>query len=110
MSQNTLAESDNANLLIELGDPARGELSGLRISAGSSTVRGLSSIGLFFQPSVDDTLGNGILLEGAGGNHIEGNFIGTDPGGTLANQILMLAYSSALRTTSLGARRLRRVT
>src|SRR5262249_820186 len=29
-------------------------------------------------------LGNGILLEGSGGNVIEGNFLGTDPTGTLA--------------------------
>jgi hypothetical protein len=84
-SENTLAESDDANLLIELEGSSAGFASGLRISAGSSTVRGLA-INRFVLPtgSVDDTLGNGILLEGAGGNHIEGNFVGTDPGGTLA--------------------------
>ena len=84
-SQNTLAESDDANLLIELEGSSAGGASGLRISAGSSTVRGLV-INRFVLPTgfADDTLGNGILLEGAGGNHIEGNFLGTDPSGMLA--------------------------
>ena len=84
-SPNTLAESDDANLLIELEGSSAGGASGLRISAGSSTVRGLV-INRFVFPTgpVDETLGNGILLEGVGGNHIEGNFVGTDPGGTLA--------------------------
>src|SRR5437667_6717641 len=62
-SQNTLAESDDANLLIELEGSSAGGASGLRISAGSSTVRGLI-INRFVLPtgSVDDTMGNGNFL------------------------------------------------
>ncbi len=83
-SQNTLAAGDDANLLIELEGSSAGGTSGLRISAGSSTVRGLV-INRFVLPSGgDDTLGNGILLEGIGGDQITGNFLGTDAGGTLA--------------------------
>ena len=56
-----------------------GIANGLHISAGGSTVRGLV-INRFkgLNP------GLGIVLNQNGGNHIEGNFIGTDPGGTLA--------------------------
>jgi hypothetical protein len=45
---------------------------GLRISGGSSTIRGLI---------IRRFTGNGILITGAGGNLIEGNFIGIDQSG-----------------------------
>jgi hypothetical protein len=55
---------------IELDGSAAGpEATGLRLTAGSSTVRGLV-IGRFES--------SGILLEGAGGNTVVGNMIGTD--------------------------------
>src|SRR5262249_49479321 len=84
-SQNTDPTGFNGTLLIELNGASAGGASGLRISAGGSTVRGLV-INRFVLPSgsSDDTLGNGILLQGAGGNKIEGNFVGTDTSGTQA--------------------------
>src|SRR5262249_38992206 len=84
-SPNNNPNGFNGTLQIELNGANAGGASGLRISAGNSTVRGLAVNG-FILPSgsTDDTLGNGILLLGAGGNHIEGNFLGTDPTGTVA--------------------------
>src|SRR5262249_28766681 len=57
--------------------PWNSNAAALEISAGSSTVKGLA-IGGF---------GNGIQLEGQGGDTIQANYIGTDPTGTapLAN-------------------------
>ena len=64
----------NAVLKIELdGTNAGTGASGLIIFAGNSIVRGLV-INRFKQ--------NGILIDTNGGNIIEGNFIGTDDGGT----------------------------
>ena len=48
---------------------------GLRIFGGNSIVRGLA---------INRFGGNGILVDAAGGNVIEGNHIGTNPAGTLA--------------------------
>jgi hypothetical protein len=80
-SLNTLAVGDNAVILIELdGSGASAGASGLVITAGSSTVRGLV-INRF------DTGGfgsSGITLQTGGGNTITGNFIGTDPAGAVA--------------------------
>src|SRR5207245_7635228 len=56
---------------------------GLHITAGSSTVRGLVING--FQSLVgNDTRGNGIVLDTLGGDAVQGNFIGTNPSGTVA--------------------------
>jgi uncharacterized repeat protein (TIGR01451 family) len=90
-SQNTLADGNNAVLRIELdgslagpGSTATyGAMAGLRISAGSSTVRGLAvhsfaGYGLFLQhvsPSLNPLVG---------GNVIEGNFVGTDVTGAVS--------------------------
>jgi Peptidase family C25 len=72
-SQNTLAVGDNAVINIELNGTGAGALvDGLRISAGSCTVRGLA---------IYKFAGDGIELLTAGGNTIEGNFIGTDATG-----------------------------
>ncbi len=74
--------------LIELSGGSAGNNSGLRLLAGSSTVRGLI-IGGFGA--------DGIHLEGAGTNVIQGNFIGTDASGTLkhanAQEGVMIASS-----------------
>ena len=56
------------------GEPEVG-ISGLVISAGDSTVRGLV---------INRFSGVGIILEENGGNTIQGNFLGTDVTGTLA--------------------------
>jgi RHS repeat-associated protein/CSLREA domain-containing protein len=55
------------------GSLAGAGANGIRISAGSSTVRGLV---------INGFKGSGIRLDAGGGNVIQGNFIGTDPAGT----------------------------
>lgn len=61
--------------LIELNGASAGTSSGLVISAGSSTVRGLV-INRFNQ--------FGLLLQANGGNLVEGNYVGTDATGAVA--------------------------
>jgi hypothetical protein len=68
----------NGTLLIELSGVNAGSINGLDIVAGGSTVRGLV-IDRFTGGG-----GNGISLSSSGGNHVEGNFIGTDPTGMAA--------------------------
>ena len=80
-SPNTDPEGFNGTLLIELSGASSAPMNGLGISAGGSTVRGLVING-FKGLSTDS--GNAILLNTFGGNHIEGNFFGTDAGGTIA--------------------------
>ena len=72
-SANTLAVGDDAVLLIELDGTTSGG-TGIEISAGGSTVRGL--VINHFNPAV--------ALDTAGGDAIAGNFIGTDPTGAVA--------------------------
>jgi CSLREA domain-containing protein len=79
-SPNTLAVGNDAVLKIELSGtsmpsiPANSLVSALRITAASSTVKGLI-ISNWNQE-------NGVFLEGgATGNKVEGNFIGTDASG-----------------------------
>ena len=80
-SPNTDPNGFDGTLLIELSGAVGGPMNGLNINAGVSTVRGLV-INRFAGASTDT--GNAIRLNTGGGNHIEGNFIGTDPGGTTA--------------------------
>jgi hypothetical protein len=74
-----MPNDDNAILRVELNgrgpSPVNGG-AGLAINAGNSTVRGLVINGFLN--------GNGIILQGAGGDRVQGNFIGTDVSGTLA--------------------------
>ena len=60
--------------IIELDGSQSGNELAVSIGAGGSTVRGL----------VINRFAGGILLSGGGGNHIEGNYIGTDVTGTMA--------------------------
>src|SRR5581483_6525265 len=77
-SPNTLVNGDNAVMRIVLrGNDAGNGASGLTISGGSSSVRGLVING-FNQ--------RGILLTTNGNNVIEGNFIGTNVYATIALQ------------------------
>ena len=73
-SANTLAVGDDAVLLIEL-DGATAGGTGLTITAGNSTVRGLVIGGFSL----------GLVLSTNGGNTVTGNFIGTTPSGTAAH-------------------------
>ena len=69
--------------VIELdGTNAGGASNGIHITAGSSVVRGL--VINRFGNGGSGGGGGGIVLVGAGGNIIQGNFIGTDITGTIA--------------------------
>ena len=70
-SPNTLADGDNANLLIVLDGSVDGFADGLQLHAGDSTVRGLVINGFTI----------GIEVSSLGSNIVEGNFIGTDAAG-----------------------------
>jgi len=73
-SPNTLVNGDNAFLAIELDGSLVNFQAGLVLSGSNSTVQGL----------VINRFGNeGILVIGASGNVIRGNFLGTDPTGKL---------------------------
>ena len=65
-------------MAIQLDGSAAGNADGLQIDSGPSTVRGLAinRFSTFF--------GAGIRLSGAGSHTVECNYLGTDPGGTLA--------------------------
>jgi hypothetical protein len=74
-SVNTLANADNAVILIQLdGTGAGAGADGLTLGAGSagSTIKGLD---------ITNFAGNGIVIQ-SNGNSILGNFIGLDPTGT----------------------------
>ena len=75
-SANTLANADNAVILIQLdGAGAGAGADGLTLGAGSggSTIKGLD---------ITNFQGNGIVIQ-SNGNFILGNFIGIDPTGTM---------------------------
>ncbi|MDB5351612.1 MAG: hypothetical protein JWN86_2859 [Planctomycetota bacterium] len=75
-SRNTLPNGDNAVLQIELDGTSAGTgIAGLRVVSGSSTITGLA---------INRFGGPGISLDTGGGNLIQGNFLGTDPTGTIA--------------------------
>jgi hypothetical protein len=69
--------------LIELEGSQAGIADGLRITGGGSVVRGLV-INRFHKQVAENNGGGGIVLQGLGGNRIEGNFIDTDVTGTNA--------------------------
>lgn len=73
-NSNPITTGSNAVLKIELdGTNAGDRANGLFITGGNSVVRGL----------VINRFREGIVLGTNGGNVVEGNFIGTDPTGTL---------------------------
>ena len=71
---NSLANGDNAVLLIELNGSQAGGVRGLTIATSNTTVRGL----------VINGFSDGIFLQSGNNNVVEGNFIGTDTTGTSA--------------------------
>jgi CSLREA domain-containing protein len=73
-SPNTKIVGDDAFLLVELDGRGAGEFtSGLRVSGSDSVVKGL----------VINRFGKGVEITGGTGTRIQGNFIGTDPSGTV---------------------------
>ena len=75
-SANTLANADNALILIELnGAGAGASANGILLVAGSSgsTIKGLA---------INRFSANGIVIRSSDGNTISGNFVGVDPTGT----------------------------
>ena len=75
---NTLADGDNAVILIELaGSSQPFSASGLSIFAGACTVRGLAvhGFGVSGEPTAQ------IVVEGGAGDVIAGDFLGADAGG-----------------------------
>ena len=99
-SPNTLAVGDNALLLIELNGANAGVgVTGLMITAGSSTVRGFV---------INRFGGSGIQVDSSQ-NLITGNFIGTDVNGTAAlgngfDGVLSFSSGNTIGGTTLGAR------
>jgi hypothetical protein len=74
-SANTLAVGDNAVLLVQLDGTSLGAgFSGLHITAGDSTVKGLMIDNFHYQAPA--YIGYGILLETNGGDIIQGNWLG----------------------------------
>ena len=75
-SANTVANSDNANILIELSGASAGpNANGLTLGTGGGiTVQGLA---------INRFSANGILVKSSH-NTVAGNFIGTNPAGTVA--------------------------
>jgi CSLREA domain-containing protein len=97
-SANTLADGDNAVLLIELsgagaGTPGGVVTDGLSIRGGNSVVRGLV---------INRFSGMGITIKG-NDIRVEGNFIGTTPAGTAKAGNLNGVYINST-TTALGNR------
>jgi uncharacterized repeat protein (TIGR01451 family) len=85
-SANTLAQGDNAVLLIELnGTNLISSLGadGLDITGGNATVRGLVIDGFPAASGIIAT-GNAIFLNSNGNNRVVGNFLGTTPSGNAA--------------------------
>ena len=81
-SPNTLAVGDNAVLLIEIdGSAIGGYASAFTVATDNTVIKGLV-INRWTNPgiAIDAGSGQGVL----GGHVIRGNFIGTDPTGTLA--------------------------
>ena len=78
-SPNTLADGDDAVLLIEInGENLPNGSTGLNLTGTGNVVRGL------VLNRFDGTFSIAISLEGSGQHVIAGNFIGTDPAGTAA--------------------------
>ena len=61
--------------LIEINGTSAGSSPGLRLFAANSTIKGLA---------INRFVAQGLLMQGAGSNVVQANFIGTDPSGTIA--------------------------
>jgi len=89
-SPNSAPAGNNAVILIELSGSAAGAADGLSITAGGSTVQGLA---------VNRWQLNGIRLATLGDNVVTGNFIGTDPAGTVGHGNLFSGVTVVFATS-----------
>ena len=102
-SPNTLTKGTNAVLMIELNGSNAGPHSGLATISSGVVVRGLV---------INRFGGEAITMDEATGTRVEGNFIGTDPSGTVAlgnatNGVAMFfASNNRVGGASLAARNL----
>lgn len=98
---NTLTTGTNAILRIELNGTSAGlNATGLTISGGTSTVRGLVINRFQRDGSAPTPTGNGLSLP-SGSNTISGDFIGTDVSGTLdVGSLAGLVTGSGISITS----------
>jgi hypothetical protein len=97
-SANTLADGDNAVLLVELNG-GRINSAGITITSSNCVVRGLvinrfNSAGIFFSSLVVPSTNTG--------NIVEGNFIGTDPSGAISLPIDFGIYISFSTNNRIG--------
>lgn len=69
----TTEPSFSGSPVVEISGVLVPSVNGLEITAGSSVVRGLAI----------NRFASGIVLSTAGGNLVEGNYVGTDPSGTI---------------------------
>ncbi len=76
-STNTLADGDNAKITIELsGDgPGTTARNAFTVNSGGTTIRGLA---------INQFSGDAFAIAGASDDQIAGDFVGTDPTGTIA--------------------------
>jgi len=102
-SANTIAFPGGLDSVLQVeldGSAAVSAMNGLLLSAGSCVVRGLA---INRMPKTNNIyLGSGIYLSGSANSIVEGNFLGTDPGGTsaLPNEFYgVLAYSGGAGNT-----------
>jgi parallel beta-helix repeat protein len=73
--ENTLAQADNAKLVIAIDGAGLGTADGLTIGQPGSQVSGLD---------IENFLGDGIVITSGGNVQVSGNFIGIDPTGETA--------------------------
>ena len=69
---NTLGQADNAVILIDINGSSVSNSDGLDVEAGNSVIEGLA---------INQFSNDAIHLESAGGDVVQGNFLGTDPTG-----------------------------
>jgi hypothetical protein len=99
---NTLAVGDDAVLLMRLVGPQTASAAGLgvlTINAPNCEIRGLNIAAVF---SVSATYQGDIVVNGAGGNTIAGNFLGTTTSGGAGTQSprgISIGISSAIGNT-----------
>ena len=97
--ENTLAQGDNAKLVIAIDGAGLGTINGLTIAQPGSQVFGLD---------IENFIGDGVLITAAGNVQVAGNFIGTDPTGETAapneNGVVIENSSNLIGGPSVGNR------